>query len=350
MKNINLIIIIINDIHDIHHPPTTAEERHARAKDQFVGADLQRNSSWNSMYQQLLDYKLAHNGDVLVLTSKDSLPDVKKLSKWVQNQRVHYKYYMNGDTKHIKKHRIDALNKVGFVWSTLEHAWDFNFTDLKSYYEEHGNFNVPKKHGARLNSFVTNIRKAMRRKSEGLFQKELTEERIDRLKSINFTWEPKNPNRQRSSAGGGETLQYDYLYDRLADFKEHYGHVHVAKMMPIWRNGSEGPPKPEYKRLTQFIASVRNEHELFLEGKTCALDAEKVRRLTELGVKWKRPASEPRKNCGIKRKKSENDENDDDYDDIAEAEDDAQQVKVEDTVIDDHVESVADTTRQTFDI
>ena len=61
-------------------------------------------------------------------------------------------------------------------------------------------------------------------------------------------------------------------------------------------------------------------------------------------------ASEPRKNCGIKRKKSENDENDSDYDDIAEAEDDAQQVKVEDTVIDDHVESVADTTRQTFDI
>jgi hypothetical protein len=88
-----------------------AEERHARARDQFVEADLQRNSSWNSMYQQFLDYKQAH-GDVLVLTSKESPPDVKKLSKWVQNQRVHYKYYMNGDTKHIKKHRIDALNKV----------------------------------------------------------------------------------------------------------------------------------------------------------------------------------------------------------------------------------------------
>jgi hypothetical protein len=171
---------------------------------------------------------------------------------------------------------------------------------VENYYYLQGNFNVPKKHGARLNSFVTNIRKAMRRKSEGLFQKELTEERIDRLKSINFTWEPKNPNRQRSSAGGGETLQYDYLYDLLADFKEHYGHVHVAKMMPIWRNGSEGPPKPEYKRLTQFIASVRNEHELFLEGKTCALDAEKVRRLTELGVKWKRPGEFGRESVGLR--------------------------------------------------
>ena len=145
---------------------------------------------------------------------------------------------------------------------------------------------MPKKHGARLNSFVTNIRKAMRRKKEGLFQKELTEERINRLETISFTWEPKNPNRQRSA---GETLQYEYLYNLLADFKELYGHVQVAKMMPIWRNGSEGPAKPEYKRLAFFIASVRNEHELFLEGKPCALDGEKVRRLTELGVKWKRP-------------------------------------------------------------
>jgi len=126
VNNIIIVIIIIiissssSTISTVHHPPhTPAEERHARAKDQFVGADLQRNSSWNSMYQQLLDYKLANNGDVLVLTSKDSLPDVKKLSKWVQNQRVHYKYYMNGDTKHIKKHRIDALNKVRVVCNLL---------------------------------------------------------------------------------------------------------------------------------------------------------------------------------------------------------------------------------------
>lgn len=80
------------------------------------------------MYQHLLDYKQAH-GDVLVLTSKDSSPDVKKLSKWVQNQRVHYKYHMNGDTKHIKKHRIDALNKVRCLYVS---SVDFFFSQLKS--------------------------------------------------------------------------------------------------------------------------------------------------------------------------------------------------------------------------
>ena len=159
---------------------------------------------------------------------------------------------------------------------------------------------MPRKHSAKLNSFVTNVRKAMRRKNEGLFQKELTEERINRLNSINFVWDMKHPARQRTA---GENVQFDHLYDLLKDFKETYGHVMVSKMMPIWRTGDEKPAKPEYKRLPFFIASVRSEHELFVEGKPCALDEERVRKLTELGIKWKKPAHEPRIAGGGKRKR-----------------------------------------------
>ena len=49
-----------------------------------------------------------------------------------QNQRVHYKYYMTGDTKHIKKHRIDALHKIGFIWNTSNYYWNVNYTNLHS--------------------------------------------------------------------------------------------------------------------------------------------------------------------------------------------------------------------------
>lgn len=94
-----------------YHHIIPAEDLHARAKAHFVEADLQRNCSWNNMFQRLLQYK-EDNGDTLVLTSKDSPADVKKLAKWVQNQRVHYKYFMNGDKKHIKEYRVDALNRV----------------------------------------------------------------------------------------------------------------------------------------------------------------------------------------------------------------------------------------------
>jgi len=65
------------------------------------------------MYYKLLQWKENHDGDVLVGVDKDSDEDTKKLSRWVINQRSAYKYFMNGDTKHIKDHRIDALNKVG---------------------------------------------------------------------------------------------------------------------------------------------------------------------------------------------------------------------------------------------
>lgn len=65
------------------------------------------------MYKKLLLYKEEHNGDTCVLTTKDSSAEIKKLAKWVQNQRVQYKYYMNGDTRcFVKEHRIDALNRV----------------------------------------------------------------------------------------------------------------------------------------------------------------------------------------------------------------------------------------------
>lgn len=286
-----------------------AEELHARAKERFVEADLQRDCSWNKMYRKLLQYK-AENDEILVLTTKDSPTDVKKLAKWVQNQRVHYKYFMNGDKKHIKEHRIEALNRVGFVWNILEHAWNSNFSSLESYHAEHGNFDIPKRQSAKLNSFLTNLRKAMRRKKEGLFQKELNEERINRLNSIDFVWEMKNPARQR---GGGENVQFDHLYDLLVNFKETYGHVQVSKMMPIWRGGDEKPAQKEYKRLPFFIASVRSEHEQFVEGKPCALDEEKVQKLTELGIKWKKPASEPRRSCGAKRKNAEKADIDDDF-------------------------------------
>ena len=146
-----------------------AMDRQARAQEQYIDADLQRNSSWNTMYAQLVEYKrTSHDGDVLVLltstTSSTSThnnnttpSEIKKLSKWVQNQRVHYKYYMNGDTKHIKKHRIDALNKIGFIWNTREYSWNVNFSNLQSYYAKYGHYNVSKRYDSRLYSYVTNL-------------------------------------------------------------------------------------------------------------------------------------------------------------------------------------------------
>ncbi len=81
-----------------------AKERQARAQEQYIDADLASNSSWNTMLVNYYNINVStHDGDVLVLTTSNSTPEIKNLCKWAQNQRVHYKYYMTGDTKHIKK-------------------------------------------------------------------------------------------------------------------------------------------------------------------------------------------------------------------------------------------------------
>ena len=126
----------------------------------------------------------------------------------------------------------------------------------------------------------------MRRKKEGILQNELTDERIARIDAINFKWETKYASRQR---GVGENVSFDYMYNLLVNFKETYGHTQVSKMLKEWRDvDKEGPDRQEYKRLPFFLSGVRREHELYMEGKPSALDEEKVRKLTEIGVQWRK--------------------------------------------------------------
>jgi len=61
----------------------------------------------------LILWKESHAGDTCVnYDAKKDDEETKRLNRWVITQRSAYKYWNNGDKKHIKDHRIDALNKV----------------------------------------------------------------------------------------------------------------------------------------------------------------------------------------------------------------------------------------------
>ncbi len=82
-------------------------------KGQIMEEALRQHCRWNDMYYRLIEWKEAHGGDTSVpCGGEGDDEEVKKLNRWVVNQRTAYKYFMNGDKKHIKDHRIDALNKV----------------------------------------------------------------------------------------------------------------------------------------------------------------------------------------------------------------------------------------------
>ena len=120
----------------------------------------------------------------------------------------------------------------------------------------------------------------------------VTDDRIQRLDSINFIWETKG----RSTSN--ETVKFDVMYNHLVSFKEIYGHTKVDKLEKEWKKGLSVPPKKVYRRLPLFLSFLRKEQLLFAAGHPCSLDEEKIRLLTELGVEWRKPLSEPRKSTG----------------------------------------------------
>lgn len=89
--------------------------------------------------------------------------------------------------------RIRRLEEVGFVWS-LRDDWKKHFEELKSFKAEHGHCNVPARYAKnrRLGIWVSAQRQQYKALSgaDASLQRStpLTQERINMLSSIGFTW------------------------------------------------------------------------------------------------------------------------------------------------------------------
>jgi hypothetical protein len=117
------------------------------------------------------------------------------------------------------------------------------------------------------------------------------EERIRRLDSINFTWGTKQKVRKNATS---ETVKFGAVYEHLASFWETYSHTMLNKLEKEWKRGTLLPLQRVFHHLPLFLAFVQKEQLLYPEGRPCSLVEEILRKLTELGVEWRRPASEPR--------------------------------------------------------
>jgi hypothetical protein len=94
---------------------------------------------WNIRFQQLLDFQRENDGSCLVPYNCVENP---ALGKWVEKQRSQYKYFIDGKPAQITADRIEALNRIGFVWS-LHTDWKVRFAQLKEYKEKYNDCLVP---------------------------------------------------------------------------------------------------------------------------------------------------------------------------------------------------------------
>ena len=189
------------------------------------------SDAWDLRYKELVDYKDEH-GDCNVPQSQGSL------GHWVDRQRQLYK---NGK---LSQERIDRLESTGFVWDPQEQEWLGRFEELTNYKAENSDCNVPRKQGS-LGAWVDNQR---------TFYKngKLSQERLDLLESIGFSWEPIDE-------------AWMTHFDELVDFKNENGHCSVPKV--------QGP----------LGVWVTNQRQSIKKGK---LSQERIDLLESIGFEW----------------------------------------------------------------
>ena len=129
--------------------------------------------SWYFRYQQLQAYYEENQSCNVPQRYKED----PELGRWVSTQRKAYK------KNNLSQEKVDLLNQLNFDWDPAETYWQEMYQQLKDYYENHQNCNVPQgyKENPQLANWVANQRQKYKKNK-------LSQERIDLINQLNFDW------------------------------------------------------------------------------------------------------------------------------------------------------------------
>lgn len=168
----------------------------------------------------------------------------KALGNWVVKQRQAYKKGI------LSEDRILQLDQLEFQWSVTEESWLRMFESFKDYKKRHGNTDVIKDRNFNKNlaTWVTAQRRAYSKK-------QLSKEKIARLKSIGFEWDiiEKAWNKQ---------------FNELKNYKKIFHHCNVPAR---WKAN---------KKLANWVHGQRQKF------KVNKLSPDKVKALENIGFEW----------------------------------------------------------------
>jgi hypothetical protein len=159
----------------------------------------QASDLWEERFQELLAYKEA-NGDCMI---PKNYPPNQTLARWVSKQRRHFRAKKEGTYHTLDDEKVAKLVEVDFVFETKTHTmiretvlkrfegrWDYFFDLLANFKKLHGHCAVPRrwKPDQPLASWVMRQRFQWKKMEEGSHSY-LTEERLQRLKDIEFVFQ-----------------------------------------------------------------------------------------------------------------------------------------------------------------
>jgi predicted GNAT family N-acyltransferase len=165
-----------------------------------------------------------------------------KLGRWVSNQRHQNKGALTPA-------QLEKLKSVGFSWNPLIEQWEEGFEALQKFYKREGHSSVMAtfmENGFGLGRWVVSQRTRKTR---------LTPEQINRLNSLEFTWDPLAD-------------RWGQAFAALQRFHKQEGHCRVAQTFQV--NGL---------RLGTWVSNLRKIKD--------RLTPEQIKRLNSLGFIWK---------------------------------------------------------------
>ena len=120
--------------------------------------------SWERHYAACRNYYEEH-GDLNVpgdYTTESGM----RLGGWLKAIRAYRRYGIR--SSYFTKEREKMLDDLGMIWNQPDYLWERNYAAAKSYYEKHGNLEVPAGHienGVKLYNWLADLRRMYRNRS-----------------------------------------------------------------------------------------------------------------------------------------------------------------------------------------
>jgi len=217
-----------------------------------------REARWNAMFDCLCRYK-EEKGDCHV-PQNHSMDNNMKLGAWVSTQRREYHNLREGKSSTINPEQIARLTNIGLDWNPLETLWNERFLLLCQYKEEHGHCLVPRCYvmgDIHLGSWATHQRQEYR-KLEKTEPSKIVQERMRRLESIGFDFDPFG-------------TQWNAMFDRLCEYKKEKGDFLVPKGYTV-----------DNINLCAWVSNQRRDYHRRKGGKPSAMTTERIKELESI--------------------------------------------------------------------
>lgn len=159
-------------------------------------------------------------------------PSGYKLSVWILEQRWKAK---KGGYPSKRRERLDA---IGMVWS-MSADWDTRYEQVKAYYEEHGNLEIPDDY--MIGSF--RLANWLKRQRADFQNGKLTAEQVELLQQIGFSFSRKQRNAECWQKSFEEVKKYLREHGDLKIPKKYKGssgqllYTWLFRQRKAWRDG-----------------------------------------------------------------------------------------------------------------